>query len=560
MKSYMVSLLKAWWGPAATRENDFAFDYLPRIDGDHSHYQMALRMVDGTTKGFIVLGQNPAVGSANAPLQRKGLANLDWLVVRDTNQIETAAFWYDSPEIETGERRPQDIGTEVFFLPAATHTEKDGMFTNTQRLLQWHAKAVEPPGDCRSELWFTYHLARRVRERLAGSADPKDRPVLELTWDYPLQGPHAEPEADAIVQEINGRHADGRFVAKYQELADDGSTSCGSWIHAGIYADGVNHAARRKPHTEQNWIAPEWGWAWPGDRRMLYNRASADPDGRPWSERKRYVWWDEQQGKWTGYDIPDFVADKRPDYRAPKKDARGMDAISGDQPFIMMGDGVAWLYSPSGLLDGPLPTYYEPLESPVDNLLYPERRSNPVAIRWVRPENPYNPPGDARYPHVVTTFRLTEHHTAGAMSRYLPWLAELQPEMFAEIDPVLAAGHGLQDGDWMTIVTERAEIEARAHVTARMRPLEVAGRRIHQVALPWHWSYDGLSTGDAANDLIALSGDPNVTIQDSKSFSCDVRAGRRRRSPTERLAGRRDTSNRIAPNEDHPSEEPKIGS
>src|SRR5436305_11788676 len=184
LKSYTVSLLKAWWGEAATAENAFAYPYLPRIDGDHSHYQMMVRMLDRQTKGFIVIGQNPAVGSANSSLQRKALAKLDWLVVRDTNEIETAAFWYDTPQTETGEQRPQDIGTEVFFLPAAAHTEKDGTFTNTQRLLQWHYKAVEPPQDARSELWFIYHLMRRIRSKLAGSAEGRDRPILDLTWDY----------------------------------------------------------------------------------------------------------------------------------------------------------------------------------------------------------------------------------------------------------------------------------------------------------------------------------------------------------------------------------------
>src|SRR5207302_1408662 len=273
LKSYAVSLLKAWWGDAATAENDFAFPYLPRIDGDHSHYPTMLRMIDGETKGFIVVGQNPVVGSANSALQRKALSNLDWLVVRDLGEIETAAFWYDSPEIEAGESSPEQIGTEVFFLPAAAHIEKDGTFTNTQRLLQWHFKAIEPPADCRSDLWFTHKLAQRVREKLAGSDDPKDRPVLELTWDYPLHGPQEEPDAEAILQEISGRHADGSFIAKYQELKDDGSTTCGSWIHAGIYADGVNQAARKRPGSEQSWIAPEWGWAWPGNRHILYNRA-----------------------------------------------------------------------------------------------------------------------------------------------------------------------------------------------------------------------------------------------------------------------------------------------
>ena len=291
-----MSLLKAWWGEAATAENDFCFGHLPRVDGDHSIYPMTIRMLQGTCKGFFAVGQNPVVGNANSGLQRRALANLEWLVVRDFSETETASFWRDSQEIETGELQSQDIGTEIFFLPAAAHTEKDGTFTNTQRLLQWHHKAVEPKGDCRSELWFAYHLGRRIREKLAGSTDARDRPILELAWDYPLQGPHDEPDADAVLQEIGGRAADGSYIERYQDLADDGSTSCGSWLHAGIYADGINQTARKRPHTEQSWIAPEWGWAWPSNRRILYNRASADPDGKPWSERKRYVWWDAERG------------------------------------------------------------------------------------------------------------------------------------------------------------------------------------------------------------------------------------------------------------------------
>src|SRR5262249_23031770 len=290
------------------------------------------------------------------------------LVVRDTNEIESAAFWYDSPEIESGEMRTEDIATEVFFLPAAAHTEKDGCFTNTQRLLQWREKAVEPPGDCRSDLPWVHDLRQRIRRKLRPSTDPRDRPILELTWNYPTQGPYGEPMAGAVLQEINGRHADGRFVSRFQELKDDGSTTCGSWLHAGIYADGVNRPARRKPHTEQNWIAPEWGWAWPSNRRILYNRASARPDGAPWSERKRYVWGDGSRWTSTG-DDPHFSPDTPPDY-VPEEGATGMDALRGTTPFIAHPDGLGWLYAPSGLVDGPLPTHYEPHESPVANDLY----------------------------------------------------------------------------------------------------------------------------------------------------------------------------------------------
>jgi formate dehydrogenase major subunit len=528
LKAYCVSLMKAWWGDAATEENGWAYDYLPRIDDDHSHYAMCLRMIDGDTKGFFVIGQNPVVGSANGALQRKALNNLDWLVVRDTTEIETAGWWYDSPEIENGEIKPEEIGTEVFFLPAAAHVEKDGTFTNTQRLLQWHYKAIEPPGDARSETWFAHHLLRRVRERLAGSSDPKDRPVLDLRWDYPVQGPHDEPDPATVMQEVNGRKQDGSFVSKYQELADDGSTTCGSWIHAGIYADGVNQAARKKPGSEQNWIASEWGWAWPSNRRILYNRASADPDGKPWSERKRYVWWDAEEGEWTSLgDDPDFEPDKPPDYKPGKEDT-GMDAIAGDNPFILHPDGLGWIYAQTGLVDGPLPAHYEPHESPFANRLYGQR-ANPTRQVYERPDNPYNTPGSEQFPFVLTTYRLTEHHTAGGMSRSVPYLAELQPEFFCEVSPELAAERGLEHGGWATISSARTAIEARVLVTRRMRPLDVMGKRTHQVGLPYHWGRRGLVKGDAANELLPLVLDQNVHISEYKTSTCDIRPGRRPR-------------------------------
>ena len=321
MKSYTVSLLKAWWGDAATADNDYCFDYLPRLTGNHSSYLTVMEQVDRGGGGYFLVGENPAVGSANAKLQRLGLSNIDWLVVRDFSLIESATWWKDGPEIETGELRTDDIGTEVFFLPAAAHTEKDGSFTNTQRLLQWHHKAVEPGGDARSDLWFYYHLGRIIRQKLADSTDPRDRPLLDLTWNYPTEGTHADPSAEAVLAEINGFDADGMPLSGYTALKDDGSTRCGCWIYSGVYADGINQAARRKPGREQSWVAPEWAWAWPANRRILSNRASADPDSRPWGERKSYVWWDAEQQKWTGHDVPDFEADKRPDYR-PAEDAQ----------------------------------------------------------------------------------------------------------------------------------------------------------------------------------------------------------------------------------------------
>ena len=536
-KAYAVNLLKAYWGDAATADNDFCFDYLPRITGDHGTYRTVMDMIDGKVKGYFLLGQNPAVGSAHGRAQRLGMANLDWLVVRDLFEIESATFWRDSPEVETGEIVPEECRTEVFLFPAASHVEKEGTFTQTQRMLQWRTKAVEPPGDARSELWFFYHLGRLVRERLKDSSEERDRPVLDLAWDYPVHGEHDEPSAEAVLMEINGYEvATRRPLSAFTEMKDDGSTLGGCWIYTGVFADGVNQAARRKPGREQSYVAPEWGWAWPANRRNLYNRASADPDGRPWSERKKLVWWDEQKAEWVGDDVPDFQKTKPPTYQ-PDEGAGGVEALAGDDPFIMQGDGKGALFAPQGLIDGPMPTHYEPVESPFRNVLYGQQ-ANPTRKEYDRDDNPMNPsPPEEHsdvFPFVFTTSRLTEHHTAGGMSRYLEYLAELQPEMFVEVSPTLAAERGLENGGWCHVVTSRAVIEGRVLVTDRLRPLRVDGRIVHQVWLPYHWGQGGLVTGDSANDLFGVTLDPNVLIQESKAGTCDVLPGRRPRGKASR--------------------------
>jgi formate dehydrogenase major subunit len=527
LDTYIVSLLKAWWGANATKDNDFCFDYLPRIDDDNSNYWTVQQMLKGKVKGYMIVGENPAIGSANGKAQRLALAKLDWLVVRDFVEIETAAFWYDGPEIETGELKTEEIPTEVFFMPAASHLEKDGSFTNTQRLVQWHFKAVEPKEDCRSDLWFYYHLGRKLREKLKDSKADRDQPLLDLTWHYATSGQIEEPSAEAVLEEINGRDTTGQALAGYKLLRADGTTSSGCWIYCGIFGDEENKAARKKPHWEQSAAALEWAWAWPANRRLLYNRASAAPNGKPWSERKRYVWWDGRQKKWTGNDTPDFDEEKAPDY-VPPDDAEGPEAIRGDHPFIMQADGTGWLYVPQGLTDGPLPTHYEPHESPLGNPLY-SQRANPARQENDLAEDPYNPPGSEEYPYVATTYRLTEHHTAGGMSRFVPYLSELQPQMFVEVHPDLARERNLKHGDWATVVTARAAIEARVLVTDRVRPVRINGREVHQVGLPYHWGSRGLTTGGAANDLAHMALDPNVHIQEVKAFSCDIQPGRRPR-------------------------------
>jgi len=325
----------------------------------------------------------------------------------------------------------------------------------------------------------------------------------------------------------------GRAVDGYLDLRADGSTSCGCWIYSGVYADEVNQARRRKSWLEQGPYGGEWGWTWPLNRRVLYNRASADPQGRPWSERKALIWWDAEHGEWTGHDVPDFEKTKPPGYRPPEG-AAGPQALRGDDPFIMMSDGKGWLFAPAGLADGPLPTHYEPHESPMRNLLYGQQ-ANPVRKVYGRPDNPSNPappePHSEVFPYVFTAARLTEHHTAGGMSRSLPYLSELQPELFVEVSPELASERGLRHLDWGHVITSRTAVEARVLVTDRMAPLRVDGRVVHQVWMPYHWGQAGLTTGDVVNDLMGAFLDPNVFIQESKVLTCDIRPGRRPRGP-----------------------------
>jgi len=280
--------------------------------------------------------------------------------------------------------------------------------------------------------------------------------------------------------------------------------------------------------SQQDWVAAEWGWAWPANRRQLYNRASADPEGKPWSERKALIWWDGT--RWTGKDVPDFPPDKAPDY-LPPPGAKAGAALAGDDPFIMQADGKAWLFAPAGLVDGPLPTHYEPVETPHRNRLHPQQPANPAAIVYDQPGNRHHPVGSEVFPYVLTTFRLTEHHTGGGMSRHLPYLAELQPEAFCEVSPELARERGLTHLGWATLVTARSAVEFKVLVTERLRPLRIDGRETHQIGVPWHYGPNGLATGDSANDLLSITLDPNVHIQESKALTCDIQPGRRPHGP-----------------------------
>ena len=563
--NYFISLLKAYYGKNATAENDFGYGWVPKIIGNHSFFEYLYDMLDGKMEGMFVMGQNPAVAAPNSRLQRKALSKLKWLIVREMVEIEAATFWRDSPEIERGELKTEEIETEVFLFPAAGHVEKEGAFTNTQRLLQWREKAVDPPGDARSDAWFMHQLALRLIAKAKQSNDPLDEPLRALDWWYP-EDELGDPKMEAVLAEINGWHtleqeaniqsptsnarrstaegtADppgvvfgrnregiphhGPQVTGFNDLKADGSTACGAWIYSGVLGpDKINRALVR---NSKDYLGHGWGFAWPADRRIIYNRASASPTGKPWSERKKLVWWDKTQEKWTGDDNPDFPVDKPPDFR-PTGTESGLGAIPGDAPFMLHEDGLGWLHVPQGLQDGPIPTHYEPLESPVRNPLY-LRDTNPVVNWFTRQENRFVPPGDPRFPLVLTTYRLTEHHTAGGMSRFLSHLAELQPELFAEISPELATERKIDNGDHISIISLRGAIEARALVSRRIRPMHLNGKTVHQIAMPFHFGSAGPVKGSATNDLVPISGEPNVTIMEAKALACNIVPGRLPRGP-----------------------------
>jgi len=532
LPKFMVSYLKSMYGDAATAQNDFGYGWHPRIDSDYSHLPMMIRMADGKVRGMLCIGQNPAT-SLNGKLQRKALRTVPWLVIKDVFETETASFWYAAPEVQSGEVRSEDIQTEVFLFPSAMLAEMEGTYTNTQRLLQFHDKAADPPGDCRSDLWFTHQLALRLKRLYADSTLPRDAGFKNLTWDFDYDAGHyppdtriqGEPDVMKINLEINGYNTGTRTpVTGFAALKDDGSTTCASWIYSGMMPTEGRYLPASRTADPKNSPGSHlgWGFAWPANRRVLYNRASARPDGTPWSERKKWVWWDG--ARWTGYDIPDFTVTKAPN-AAADPNGTGLDAHSGTDPFIMKADGKAWLYAPTGYVDGPLPTHYEPAESPVQNPLYPLQQVNPVLKYWPRADNELIQLGDPRYPIIVTTSRLTETYLSGAMNRWVPWLAQLQPEPFIEISPELAGEKGVANLDFVRVVTPRGTIRLKALVTGRMRPFNIDGRRVHHVGLPWGWGYSGLVTGDVTNDLTSLVADPNVTIHEGKAFMCNVERG-----------------------------------
>jgi len=505
---FAVSLLKAWYGDAATAGNEFGFCWLPKPQAgkNYSHISMFEDMYAGKLKGLILLGQNPAVAGPNAGKERKALAKLDWMVAVDLWETDTSVFW-KAPGVD-----PKDISTEVFLLPAAASVEKEGSISNSGRWMQWRYAAAPPPGEARTDAAVLDLILTKLKSLYAGSTDPKDQGLLNLTWNY---GSGHEPDPHLVAKEINGYDlSTGKMLANFTKLLDNGTTSCGNWLYSGSYTEDGNMAARRDPSDPSSLgLFPKWSWCWPVNRRIIYNRCSCDPSGQPWDPDRAPFRYDASTQAWVSYDVPDFVATV-----PPQKSAAS--------PFIMRVEGVACMFG-NTLNEGPFPEHYEPYESPLTNVMSGQQ-INPVVQFWGEADNARGTP--EQFPYIATTYRVTEHWQAGAMTRNLPWLAELMPEVFVELSPQLAQEKGISNGDTVKLVSARGEIDVKACVTPRFQPFQIDGKTYHVVGMPWHFGFNGYVTGGpskdksyAANQLTAHIGDGNTTIPEYKVFLCDVR-------------------------------------
>ena len=495
---YIVSLLKAWYGNNATKDNDFGFHYLPKIQAGQNYTHIALfeAMDAGIIKGLMVWGQNPGVGGPDANLERAAMDKLDWMMVADIWHTETANFW----------KRPgansANIKTEVFLLPALVSFEKEGSVTNSGRWSQWRWKAAEGPSNAMEDLRIQDQLARRLIKLYAEEGGPSAESITKLWWNYGQ--PH--PDVHAVAKEINGYDlTTGKLLPSFGTLKDDGTTSSGNWLYCASYTEDGNMAARRDPTPDPFNIGlyPKWAWCWPVNRRVIYNRASVDLNGVPWDKEHPVIWW--QDGKWVG-DVPDG----------------GWPPIAVDPektkwPFIMKPEGHARFFGP-GMADGPLPEHYEPWESPVENIMS-KQQINPAVKIW-RPEERGTPD---KYPFICSTYRVCEHWQGGQMTRNMPWVIEAQPEPFCEMSEELAAELKVANGERVIVESARGQVEVVALVTKRFKPFQLNGRKVHQVGIPWHWGFTGLSKGDSANVLTPHIGDANTTIPEYKAFLVNVR-------------------------------------
>jgi formate dehydrogenase major subunit len=517
---FAVSFLKAMFGDAARKENDWAFDYLPKLDRRYSWAEIWDGMYAGHVKGLLAFGMNGVAIGPNTQKNIDALKKADWLVVCEIYPDETSEFW-KSPGI-TPEQMKQ-IPTTVYRLPGAGFAEKDGTFVNSARWLQWKNAALPPPGEAKLDQEILARIFLKVRELYAKDGGAFPDPILHAAWNY--SNPQ-NPSLSEVAKEINGRAlADvtdpklnvtikgGQQLPGFGFLRDDGSTLCGNWLYCGSWTEAGAMMQRRGTEDPSGLgIYPNWAWSWPANRRVLYNRASCDADGKPWDSDRKQIWWNEAQQRWLGVDVPDFKVD------SPPKEHMG--------PFIMNAEGVGRLFAPlAAFADGPFPEHYEPVESPVANPLHPKQSGNPVAKRFGSAEDKYATPGDG-YNIVCTTYRLTEHYHYWTKNN--PVNVQLMPEPFIEIPAELADDMGIHGGEKLKVSSARGHYIAKAMVTRRIKPMLIDGKKTYQIGIPIHWGYRGIAEDEGktgltlANMLSPAVTDPNAYTPEFKGFLVKV--------------------------------------
>ena len=516
-EKFHVSLMKAWFGDAATKDNNWAFDYLPKLDKVHDVLQVFEDMYQGKKTGYFCQGFNPLASFPNKAKLGAALARLKYLVVIDPLATETSEFWKNYGEYNDVD--PAKIATTVFRLPSTCFAEEDGSLVNSGRWLQWHWKGAEPPGEAKSDPAIMAGLFLKLKSMYKEKGGAYPDPILDLTWAY--KNP-ADPAPDEVAKEFNGRaladlydpkdatkliRKTGEQLDGFAQLRDDGSTSCGCWIFSGSWTQAGNNMARRDSSDPWgNGQTLNWAWAWPANRRILYNRASADPAGKPFNPKRKQVWWNGTA--WTGSDVPDFKGDSNP--------------ADGMGPFIMNPEGVARFFAVGGMAEGPFPEHYEPFETPIGTNPMnrnPKAVSNPAARVFKGDLEVF---GNAKdYPYAATTYRLTEHFHY--WTKHTKIAAILQPEQFVEIGEELAREKGIQSGDKVKVRSNRGFIKAVAVVTKRIKGLNVNGQKVHHVGIPIHWGFKGLTRmGYLSNTLTPFVGDANTQTPEFKSFLVNI--------------------------------------
>ena len=519
-QKFAVSLLKAMYGDAATKQNDFAYDYLPKVDRNYSWTYIWDDMYNGNVKGLFAFGMNGVMIGPDSNKNIDALKKADWLVVGEIYPDETSEFW-KSPGITTDQMK--QIQTTVYRLPCAGFAEKDGTFTNSARWLQWKNAALPLPSGCRLDQAIVAQLFLKVRELYKKEGGKFPDPILKLTWSYTDP---TNPSLAEVLKEINGKtFADaedpatkvqlkaGQQLPGFAWLKDDGTTACGNWIYCGAYTEAGNLTARRDPSDPSGMgVHQNWAWSWPANRRVLYNRASCDLDGKPWDASRRQIWWNNDLQKWVGNDVPDFKVDSKP------SDHMG--------PFIMNPEGIGRIFAPlAAFADGPFPEHYEPTESPIENPLHPAHSKNPVVKRFKTPDDKYATPQDG-YDIICTTYRLTEHYHYWTKNN--PMNVQLVPEPFVEIPEELAQERGIRGGDVVKVSSIRGTYIAKAMVTKRIKHMTIAGKKTYQIGIPIHWGFRGIAEDEdrthrtLTNQLSPAVVDPNAYTPEFKGFLVKV--------------------------------------